>query len=173
MLACISAGNQAKMASQCQLMPDRCSRQKACGERCHCNCWWGLAKSGAACMCTLLVLTTISKMSSQRTSLWPARMIMYLFFGKMSCPANLRRPCGKSTYMTGCWVSSCAKLPCKHQNSLAASAKTNYKPAGDTKSSQSQLCSSVLPVCHLRGRLVERQRRAGTWAKATLNTIKQ
>lgn len=56
--------------------------------------------------------TMFSKISSQRTSFWASRRVIYLFFEKNNVPENFRRPSGKSMYRTGFWVSSRARLPC-------------------------------------------------------------
>ena len=56
--------------------------------------------------------TMFSKTSSQRTSLGPNLSVRYLFFGKHSVPKSFSRPSGKSTYITGFFVSSWASEPC-------------------------------------------------------------
>lgn len=57
-------------------------------------------------------LTTLSKMSSHRTSFVPNLSSRYLAFGNSSVPIIFRRPSGKSMYSTGFFESSCASVPC-------------------------------------------------------------
>lgn len=63
-------------------------------------------------------LTILSKASSHSTSLGPNFKARYLFSGNTSVPKNLRRPFGKSKYITGFFVSSCASEPCRSSQNL-------------------------------------------------------
>jgi hypothetical protein len=57
--------------------------------------------------------TMFSNTSSASTEEPPRRSTMYLFLGNTSVPKSLRRPAGKSRYMTGFWLSSWARVPWK------------------------------------------------------------
>lgn len=73
-------------------------------------------------------LTMLSKASSQSTSLGPNLRPKYLFLGNTSVPKNLRRPCGKSKYMTGFFVSSCASDPCRNNRKLSTAWSSALYP---------------------------------------------
>jgi hypothetical protein len=64
------------------------------------------------CVPSRRTLTTLSKMSSHRTSLPPSLTSWYLVFGKSSVPVSFRRPVGKSMYRTGFLESNFASVPC-------------------------------------------------------------